>query len=74
MIWKRFKKNKLALAGLIFIGFCIIASVFGFLVAPDHTPDVNKMYPDIALKKPGFSCEFLKVKSKNINFYSPVLL
>ncbi|NUM32418.1 MAG: ABC transporter permease [Bacteroidetes bacterium] len=65
MIWKRFKKNKLAVAGLIFICISLLVSVMGYIVVPDHTADVNIMYPDIALKKPGFSCNYLKVKSKS---------
>lgn len=64
MIWLRFKKNKLAVAGLIFIVFCSIISVFGYLIVPDNTPEVNRMYPDIALKKPGFTCDFIIIKSK----------
>ncbi|MCC6722045.1 MAG: ABC transporter permease [Bacteroidia bacterium] len=64
MIWKKFKKNKLALAGLLFMSACIFTSIFGYLLVPDKTPEVNSMYPDIALKKPGFSCIYIKVKSK----------
>ncbi len=62
MIWKRFKKNKLALGGFVFLSICVFTSIFGFLIIPDHTPDVNTMYPDIALKQPGFACNFLKIK------------
>ncbi len=62
MIWKRFKKNKLALGGFIFLSICILTSLFGFLIIPDHTPDVNTMYPDIALKGPGFTCSYIKIK------------
>lgn len=64
MIWKRFKRNKLAVAGLVFFGISLLVSVFGYVAVPDHTAEVNIMYPEIALKKPGFSCDFLKVKSK----------
>ncbi len=44
---------------------CVLVSVFGYLIIPDHTPDVNTMYPDLALKKPGFSCEYIKIKTSN---------
>lgn len=65
MIWKRFKKNKLALGGFIFMSFCVLVSVFGYLIIPDHTPDVNTMYPDLALKKPGFRSNYIKVKTSS---------
>ena len=42
---------------------CTLVSVFGFLIIPDHSPDVNTMYPDLALKKPGFHCQYLKIKT-----------
>jgi ABC-type dipeptide/oligopeptide/nickel transport system permease subunit len=64
MIWNRFKKNKLAMAGLIFMSFCILISLFGYCFIPDHTSDVNTMYPDVAKKKPGFSCQYIKIKKK----------
>jgi ABC-type dipeptide/oligopeptide/nickel transport system permease subunit len=65
MIWKRFKKNKLALGGFIFMMLSVLVSVFGYLFIADHTPDVNTMYPDLALKKPGFNCTYLKVKNNS---------
>lgn len=65
MIWKRFKKNKLAVGGFIFMSLCVLVSVFGYLLIPDHTPDVNTMYPDLALKKPGFHCYYIKVKTSS---------
>ena len=45
---------------------CVLVSVFGYLIIPDHTPSVNTMYPDIALKKPGFSCDYIKIKSSSV--------
>ncbi len=65
MIWKRFKKNKLALGGFVFMSLCLLVSVFGFLIIPDHSPDVNTMYPDLALKKPGFTCDYIKIKTSS---------
>ncbi len=65
MIWKRFKKNKLAVGGFIFMSLCLLVSVFGYLIIPDHTPDVNTMYPDLALKKPGFQCDYIKLETSS---------
>ncbi len=47
------------------MSLCLLVSVFGYLIIPDHTPDVNTMYPDLALKKPGFSCDYLKIKTSS---------
>lgn len=66
MIWKRFKSNKLALGGLVFMLLCVVFSVTGFLFVPDHSPDVNTMYPDLALKKPGFTCNYLHFNSETV--------
>ncbi len=63
MIWQRFKKNKLALAGLIFMGLSIVISTLGYFIIPDHSPDVNTMYPELARKKPGFTCTYIKIKT-----------
>ena len=54
------------MAGLIFMSFCTLVAIFGFLIIPDHTPDVNTMYPDIAKKKPGFSCQYLQLKKPSL--------
>lgn len=45
---------------------CVSLSIFGYLLIPDHTPEVNTMYPDLALKKPGFNCTYLKLKSSSV--------
>jgi len=45
------------------MGLSILLSVFGYLIIPDHSSDVNTMYPDLALKKPGFHCEYIKLKT-----------
>ncbi|MFM9945972.1 MAG: hypothetical protein ACKVQB_12160, partial [Bacteroidia bacterium] len=66
MIWKRFKKNKLALGGLIFMAISVLVSFFGFFIIPDHSPDVNTMYPDLAKQKPGFTCTYIKIKTSDV--------
>ncbi|HEX8608136.1 MAG TPA: ABC transporter permease, partial [Pedobacter sp.] len=36
-IWKRFKKDKFALAGLTFILILILMGILGYLITPDAT-------------------------------------
>ena len=62
LAWKRLKKSKPAVFGMLIIGVAILISVFAYQLAPDNTPDANEMLPEIALAPPGFSIEFLKVK------------
>jgi peptide/nickel transport system permease protein len=62
--WKKLKKNKLAMAGMIFICFAIIIAILGSLVRPDSTVDADNQIPPIAKKKPGFEVNLL-YKKKN---------
>ena len=62
LAWKRLKKSKPAVFGMIIISVAILVSVFAYQLAPDNTPDANEMLPEIALEPPGFSIQFLKVK------------
>jgi len=57
----KFKKNKLALISLFFIVFLFLMAIFGYWFVPDNTPNVNRQFVQLALKKPGFSVESLKI-------------
>lgn len=58
-IWNRFKRNKLAFGGLIFILALMIVSVLGYLITPDQTPNANTMHLQLSNKKPFRSFEFM---------------
>ena len=59
--WKRLKKNKGAVAGLIIIFFAILTAIFCYFIAPDSTPYANRIILEIRKQKPGFKKTFLKV-------------
>jgi peptide/nickel transport system permease protein len=59
--WRRFKRNKLAMCGLVFIVISCIISVLGYLITPDKTPYANDQKPELHIKEPGFSVKFLLV-------------
>ncbi len=63
-VWKRFKKNKLALFGLIIILISMFISIFGYSIMPDSTPMANEMSLQLTTRKPGFKVKTLSV-SKN---------
>ena len=61
LAWNRFKKNPVSVAGLLFILLAVIISVAGYLISPDKVQHANSQVLEIALEKPGFSCDFLQV-------------
>ena len=61
--WKRFKRNKLAVGGLLAIIILIITALLGYLIMPDKTPMANNMLLQISTKKPGSSFTILKLKN-----------
>ena len=65
-VWRKFKRNKLAVMGLFFIVFMVVIGILGYLITPDQTPYANNMHLQISNKKPGRSFEFLIV-SRNEN-------
>jgi len=64
-IWKRFKKNKMAFGGLLFILLLALMGILGYLITPDQTPMANTMHLQLSNKKPGRSFDFLIVSKKN---------
>ena len=65
-IWKRFKKNKGGLFGLIVIIITVLVSIFGYLIAPDGSPDADLQTVEIQAKKPGYEQLFLRIPNKEI--------
>lgn len=65
-VWKKFRRNTLALTGLIFICFMVLVGILGYLITPDQTPYANTMHLQLTNKKPGRTFQFLVV-SRNEN-------
>ncbi|MBB5439882.1 peptide/nickel transport system permease protein [Pedobacter sp. AK017] len=76
-IWKRFKKNKMAFGGLLFILLLTIMGILGYLITPDQTPMANTMHLQLSNKKPGRTFKFLivsrKESVKQLNFIERML-
>ena len=60
--WKRLKKNKGAVFGLIVITLAILVVIFAYFIAPDPSPNANRIILEIGGEKPGFRQRFIKVK------------
>ncbi len=43
-----------------------LLALFAFFIAPDHSPNANRMIPEIGSKKPGFKISLLLVKRDKI--------
>ncbi len=60
-MWKRLKKNRGALFGLVVIVLVVLISIFGYVIAPDNSPNADLQTVEIQAKKPGYTQEFLKI-------------
>lgn len=63
---KRLRKNKGAVIGLILITVSVLLAIFGYLIAPDNSPNANRIIPEIGSKKPGFSIQLLAFKRDKV--------
>lgn len=62
--WKRLKKNKGAMAGLLAIICSVLLAVFCYFIAQDSSPYANRIILEIGGEKPGFKQQFLLVKKE----------
>jgi peptide/nickel transport system permease protein len=62
--WKRLKKNKGALVGLGIIAVATFIAIFGYLLAPDGSPNADLQTVEIQAKRPGYTQLFLKIQDK----------
>jgi ABC-type dipeptide/oligopeptide/nickel transport system permease subunit/cellulose synthase/poly-beta-1,6-N-acetylglucosamine synthase-like glycosyltransferase len=63
-VWRRLKRNRGAVFGMILITLSILIALTGYFVAPDHSPDANRMILEIGGRKPGFKQQFLLLKKE----------
>ncbi|HEY8734681.1 MAG TPA: ABC transporter permease [Puia sp.] len=62
--WRRLKKNKGAVFGMIVIILSLFTAVFSYFLAFDYSPYANRMVLEIGGEKPGYHQRFLLVKKK----------
>lgn len=72
--FKKLRRNKGAVFGLCIIVLALFIALFAYVLAPDNTPDANRIIVEIAAKKPGYQQHFFKLKKENAadagNFFS----
>ena len=64
-VWRRFRKNKAALAGLFLIGIAVFIALFAYFLAPDPSPDANRIILEAGGSKPGYSSDFLMLRKSS---------
>jgi oligopeptide transport system permease protein len=76
-IWNRFKRNKFAFGGLIFISLMMLIGILGYLITPDQTPYASTINLALNKKKPGRTFQFLIIskndKIKKVNMLEKML-
>ena len=58
--WKRFKRNRSAMAGLVVITASVIVAMLAYGISPDNSPDANQQILSLETHSPGFSIHLLK--------------
>jgi peptide/nickel transport system permease protein len=75
--WNQFKRNGTAVTGLVIIIIAVLASVLGYLIMPDDSPNANNMALPLSLKKPGTQFTLLQlpkaVKAEHVGFLNRML-
>src|ERR1700712_71541 len=62
--WRRLKKNKAAVFGMMVIALAILVAVLAYFIAPDDSPFANRMTVEIGGEKPGYTQQFLLLKKE----------
>jgi peptide/nickel transport system permease protein len=62
--WRRLKKNRGAVFGMVIIVMALLMAAFAYVLAPDHSPYANRMVLEIGGQKPGYQQTFLLVKKQ----------
>ena len=76
-VWLKFKRNKFAFGGLVFILLLMVMGILGYLIMPDDSPNANVQILQLNKKKPGSTFTFLIVgrspKVEKLNFFERML-
>lgn len=64
--WRRLRKNKGAVFGLVVIVLAVIVAIFTYFISPDKSPYANRIIVEINGQHPGYQKAFLKLKKEKI--------
>lgn len=60
--FRKLRKNKATSVSLYIVAAAFLMAVFAYFIAPEHSPNANRMIPEIGSMKPSFSIQLLQVK------------
>jgi len=63
--WRRLKRNKSAMLGLVVIVLAFLLSLFAYVVSPDNSPSGNEQVLQLETHAPGFGIKILKKKRES---------
>ncbi|SDC50112.1 ABC transporter permease [Pedobacter soli] len=76
-VWLKFKRNKFAFGGLVFILLLMVMGILGYAIMPDDSPDANLQTLQLNKKKPGSTFTFLITSSnpkvEKVGFFEKML-
>ncbi|MET0572877.1 MAG: ABC transporter permease, partial [Pedobacter agri] len=76
-VWLKFKRNKLAFSGLIFILLLVLMGILGYIITPDSSPNANTQILPLSKKKPGSTFKFIIINKnpniKTVGFFERML-
>lgn len=75
VVWKRLRKNPLAVVSMCVIVLFTLVAILGYAITPDKTPYANEQHLELAIKKPGFKVQMLKVYDREevkTNFFENI--
>jgi ABC-type dipeptide/oligopeptide/nickel transport system permease subunit len=64
--WKRLKKNRGAVFGMVVILLAVVVAVFAYFIAPDPSPFANRIILEIGGEKPGYKQDFILIKKERV--------
>ncbi len=65
--WRRLKRNKSAMSGLVVIVSAFLLSIFAYVVSPDNSPSGNEQVLQLETHAPGFAIKILKKQRESGN-------
>src|SRR6185503_15925639 len=68
-IGRRLVRNTGALFGLIVIGLALFVALTCYFIAPDSTPNANRMIVEVGGRRPGFHQQFLRLKKERTTLH-----
>lgn len=71
--WAKYRKNTLAVIGLLFIGLCTVIAILGYWVTPDSSYACNTQHVEMGRKPPGYVATIVQGSSDRESVFTTLL-